>query len=47
MFGYHYWASARLLACAEKMSPAEYFVESDYSHGSLHAILFHMLRTEA
>jgi uncharacterized damage-inducible protein DinB len=46
LFGYHYWANARVLANAAKVSPADYLATTDYSHGSLHNLLFHLLRAD-
>lgn len=46
LIGYHYWANGQILARAAKLEPEDYFASIDYSHGSLHSLLFHMLRTE-
>ena len=46
LYGYHYWANSRILACSGKLDPGDYFAPTDYSHGSLHSLLFHMLRAE-
>ncbi len=46
LYGYHYWANDRVLDYAARLEPADYFADAGYSHGSLHGILFHILRTD-
>jgi uncharacterized damage-inducible protein DinB len=46
MFRYHRWANDRILAAAQKINLADYFSDNDYGRGGLHAILFHILRTD-
>ena len=46
LYGYHYWANHRILDFAARVDPADYFADAGYSHGSLHGIIFHILRTD-
>lgn len=46
LYGYHYWANNRILDFAARVDPADYLADAGYSHGSLHGILFHILRTD-
>lgn len=46
MFAYNSWANARILACATQVSREELDTPWDYGHGSLHQLIFHMLRNE-
>jgi uncharacterized damage-inducible protein DinB len=46
LFGYNYDANARLMQAAAKLDVDAYYAEDSYSHGSLHGLLFHLLRTE-
>jgi len=43
-FAYHAWANQRILDCAARLDPADYYAESAYSHGSLHNLFFHIAR---
>ena len=46
LFGYNDQANRRILEAAQKVSAENYNAENEYSHGSLHGLLFHTLRTE-
>ena len=46
LFGYNYQANGRLIDAAARVAVEDYYAEGDYSHGSLHGLLFHILRTE-
>ena len=46
LYGYQYHANARIRQAAEKVRVEDYYIDSGYSHGSLHELLFHILRTE-
>jgi uncharacterized damage-inducible protein DinB len=46
LFGYNYESNSRLMQAAEKLDVESYYAEDGYSHGSLHGLLFHLLRTE-
>ncbi len=47
LFAYHWHTTRRLLDCAAKLSPADYAANPGYGHGSVHDLLFHILRTDA
>ena len=40
------WAMARIFEAAERLDDAHYRDDSGYGHGSLHTILFHVLRVD-
>jgi uncharacterized damage-inducible protein DinB len=46
LFGYNDQANRRMLDAASKVSVEDYFAENEYGRGSLHSLLFHILRTE-
>ena len=46
LFAYHWHTTNRLLAVAAALSNEEYFAPSDFGHGSLHDLFFHLLRTD-
>jgi uncharacterized damage-inducible protein DinB len=46
LFAYHWHIRSRLLACAAQLSETEYHAHPGYSHGAIHDLLFHLLRTE-
>lgn len=46
LYGYQYHANSRIRQAAEKVSVEQYYDDSGYSHGSLHGLLFHVLRIE-
>jgi uncharacterized damage-inducible protein DinB len=46
LFDYNYWANARVLAAAERVTPEQYAAPAGLSHGSLHATLVHTLSAE-
>ena len=40
------WTTARIFDAAARLSEQQYRAQSDYSHGSMHALLCHMLRVD-
>ena len=38
--------TGRLIACAARLSEADYLLNPGYGHGSIHDLLFHLLRTD-
>jgi uncharacterized damage-inducible protein DinB len=46
LFEYNYWANARVLDAADKVSPAQFIARYALSHGSLRGALVHVLGTE-
>lgn len=46
LFVYHWHITRRLLECAAKLSEADYQANSGYGYGSIHNLLFHLLRTD-
>ena len=46
LFGYNYDSNHRLMQAAARLEVESYYAEDGYSHGSLHGLLFHLLRTE-
>lgn len=46
LFAYHWHTTQRLLECAVKLGEADYRDDPGYGHGSIHDILFHLLRTD-
>ena len=46
LFAYHRHTTQRLLECAAKLSGADYTHNPGYGHGSIHDLLFHLLRTD-
>ena len=45
-FEYNHWANLRLLYCAAKVTADQWAAPDDYSRGSLHEAMFHILRVE-
>ena len=46
LYAYHVWANQRILDCAERVTPDQWNAPVSITHGSLRAILFHIMRTE-
>jgi uncharacterized damage-inducible protein DinB len=46
LYDYNYWANARVLAAAGRITPAEYIAPAGLSHGSLRATFVHTLNAE-
>lgn len=46
LYRYNCWANGRLLDLTEQVTLDQFEAPTGYSHTSLHATLFHMLRTE-
>lgn len=46
LFAYHWHTTRRLLAAAAALTPEELHARGGYGHGSIHEILFHILRTD-
>jgi uncharacterized damage-inducible protein DinB len=46
LFAYHWHTNRRLMECAAKLSEADYIANPGYGHGSIHDLLFHLLRTD-
>ncbi len=46
LFAYHWHTTRRLLAAAAQLQPGDDATHPDYGHGSIHDILFHILRTD-
>lgn len=46
LYEYNYWANARILEGAAKVSEAQYIAPANASFGSLHRTLVHILGTE-
>jgi uncharacterized damage-inducible protein DinB len=46
LYEYNYWANARILESAARVSEAQYFAPADASFGSLHKTLVHILGAE-
>jgi uncharacterized damage-inducible protein DinB len=46
LFGYHWHTTQRLMDCAAKLEEADYIDNPGYGHGSIHDLLFHLLRTD-
>lgn len=47
LFAYHFDTTARMLEAAGRLSAEEYRAEPGYGRGSVHELLFHLLRTDA
>jgi uncharacterized damage-inducible protein DinB len=45
LYAYHWHVNRQLSACAAKLAPADYMGNPGYGHGSIHDLLFHLLRT--
>ena len=46
LFAYHWHTTTRLLDCAARLSDMDYRDKPGYGHGSIHELLFHLLRTD-
>ncbi len=46
LFAYHWHTNRRLMDCAAKLGEAGYKDNPGYGHGSIHDLLFHLLRTD-
>ena len=46
LFAYHWHTTTRLLDGAVRLDETAYKDKSGYSHGSIHDVLFHLLRTD-
>lgn len=46
LFAYHWHTTERMLACAARLDEAGYRQSPGYGHGSIHDLLFHLLRTD-
>src|SRR3972149_6090589 len=46
LFAYHWHTTGRLMDCAAKLEEADYKDNPGYGHGSVHDLLFHLLRTD-
>jgi len=47
LFAYHFDTTFKLLDCAEQVSGSKLVVDLGYSHGSIHNLFFHVLRTDS
>jgi len=46
LFSYHFHIQARLVERASLLSESDYHANPGYGHGSIHALLFHLMRAE-
>lgn len=46
LFAYHWHTTRRLMDCAANLCEADYRDKPDYGHGSIHDLLFHLLRAD-
>ena len=46
LFAYHFHTQARLVERAALLSEVDYHANPGYGHGSIHALLFHLMRAE-
>ena len=46
LFAYHWHTTTRLLECAARLDEPAYRDKPGYGHGSIHDVLFHLLRTD-
>ena len=46
LYRYHFQTTAQLMVFAAKLSSSDYFAHPGYGHGSIHDLLFHILRTD-
>ena len=47
LFAYHWHTTDRLITCATHLDEQDYRENPVYGHGSIHDLLFHLLRTNA
>ena len=45
LFAYNWHTTRQLIECAARLSEAEYTENPGYGHGSIHDLLFHLLRS--
>ena len=46
LFAYHWHTTQRLMDCAARLSETDLADNPGYGHGSIHDLLFHLLRTD-
>jgi uncharacterized damage-inducible protein DinB len=46
LFAYHWHTNRRLMECAARLGEADYHANPGYGRGSIHTLLFHVLRTD-
>jgi uncharacterized damage-inducible protein DinB len=46
LFAYHWHTIDRLMNCASRLDPEDYMDDPGYGRGSIHNLLFHILRTD-
>jgi uncharacterized damage-inducible protein DinB len=46
LFAYHWHTTTHLLDCAARLDETAYHDRPGYGHGSIHDVLFHLLRTD-
>lgn len=46
LFAYHWHTTNRLLDVATALAGEDYYAPSEFGHGSLHDLFFHLLRTD-
>ncbi len=46
LFEYHWHTNQQLIACAEALKEADYYRKPENSPGSIHELLFHILRAD-
>lgn len=46
LYDYNYWANAKIMESAAQLTEEQLHAPSEQSHGSLHELLFHTMRTE-
>jgi len=47
LFDYHWYTTRRLMDCAAQLEISAYLDNPGYGHGSIHDLLFHLLRTNS
>jgi len=47
LFAYHWHTTQHLMDCAAKLEEADFKENPGYGHGSIHDLLFHLLRTDS
>ena len=46
LYNYHYWATGKIMDCAEGVSQPQFLAPVDFEHESLRETLFHILNAE-
>jgi uncharacterized damage-inducible protein DinB len=46
LYAHHWHTIQKLLACSARLDSKDYFEHPGVGHGSIHALLFHLLRTD-